>query len=55
MTDVRRIVVVDENDRSKVVADGKIPDVHTDPARPGFSFTDIWFTGRTPVRLNAMR
>jgi hypothetical protein len=55
MTDVRRIVVVDENDRSKVIADRKIPDVRTDPARPGFCYADVWFTDRTPVRLNGMR
>jgi mannose-6-phosphate isomerase-like protein (cupin superfamily) len=52
---VRRIVVVDENDRSKCIADGPSPDVRTDPARPGFSSTRIWVTDRTPMRLNGLR
>ena len=52
---VRRIVVVDENDRSKCVADGPSPDVRTDPARPGFSSTRIWVTDRTPARLKGVR
>lgn len=52
---VRRIVVVDENDRSKAVADGPSPDVRTDPARPGFSSTRIWVTDRTPCRLKSVR
>lgn len=51
---VRRVVVVDENDRSKAVADGPSPDVHTDPARPGFSSTRIWVTDRTPCRLKGV-
>ena len=52
---VRRIVVVDENDRSKCIADGASPDVRTDPARPGFSSTRIWVTDRTPARLKGVR
>lgn len=52
---VRRIVVVDENDRSKCIADGPSPDVRTDPARPGFSSTRIWVTDRTPARLKGVR
>ncbi|MGQ0752162.1 MAG: cupin domain-containing protein [Betaproteobacteria bacterium] len=52
---VRRIVVVDENDRSKCIADGPSPDVRTDPARPGFSSTRIWVTDRTPARLEGAR
>src|SRR5262249_57437334 len=52
---VRRIVVVDEDDRSKVIADGPSPDVRRDPARPGFSCARIWVTDRTPVRLEALR
>jgi mannose-6-phosphate isomerase-like protein (cupin superfamily) len=51
---IRRIVVVDENDRSKCIADGPSPDVRTDPARPGFSSTRIWVTDRTPARLNGV-
>jgi mannose-6-phosphate isomerase-like protein (cupin superfamily) len=52
---VRRIVVVDENDRSKCIADGPSPDVRTDPARPGFASTRIWVTDRTPSRLKGVR
>src|SRR6185503_18629734 len=52
---VRRIVVVDENDRSKAIADGPSPDVRTDPARPGFASTRIWVTDRTPSRIGAAR
>jgi mannose-6-phosphate isomerase-like protein (cupin superfamily) len=52
---VRRIVVVDENDRSKVVSDGATPDVRTDPARPGFASHRIWVTDRTPIPLTGVR
>jgi mannose-6-phosphate isomerase-like protein (cupin superfamily) len=52
---VRRIVVVDENDRSKCVADGPSPDVRTDPARPGFASTRIWVTDRSPARMKGVR
>ncbi|MDH3315661.1 MAG: cupin domain-containing protein [Gammaproteobacteria bacterium] len=52
---VRRIVVIDENDRSKAIADGPSPDARTDPARPGFSSTRIWVTDRTPCRLKGVR
>ena len=52
---VRRIVVVDENDRSKCIADGPSPDVRTDPARPGFASTRIWVTDRTPARMKGVR
>jgi uncharacterized cupin superfamily protein len=48
---IQRIVVVDENDRSKVVAEGRSPDIRTDPARPGFSCSRIWVTDRTPIGL----
>ena len=51
----RRIVVVDENQRSKVISDGPTPDVRTDPARPGFSCARIWVSGATPVRLKGLR
>ncbi len=50
---VRRILVVDESDRSRVVADGPTPDVRVDPARPGFSSSRIWVTDRTPIGLKA--
>jgi len=49
---VRRIVVVDEGEKSRALADGPAPDVHADPARPGFTSTRIWLTDRTPARLN---
>jgi mannose-6-phosphate isomerase-like protein (cupin superfamily) len=52
---VRRLVVVDENDRSRVIADGPSPDIRTDPARPGFSCARIWVTDRTPMRLKGLR
>jgi mannose-6-phosphate isomerase-like protein (cupin superfamily) len=52
---VRRIVVGDENDRSRVIADGPTPDVRFDAARPGFSSARIWVTDRTPIGLKAMR
>lgn len=58
MTDpkpVRRIVVVDENDRSKAIAEGTPPDVRTDPARPGFSSARMWASDCTPVRLKGLR
>ena len=52
---VRRIVVVDENDGSKVITDGPPPHVRTDPARPGFAAARIWVTDHTPVRLKGVR
>ncbi|MFL5047189.1 MAG: cupin domain-containing protein [Xanthobacteraceae bacterium] len=52
---VRRIVVVDENDRSKVISDGPTPDVRTDPARPGFASHRLWVTDRTPIPLKNVR
>ncbi|HEY5129523.1 MAG TPA: cupin domain-containing protein [Bradyrhizobium sp.] len=52
---MRRIVVVDENKRSKVVADGPTPDLRTDPARPGFLSARFWVTDRTPARLTGVR
>ncbi len=52
---IRRIVVVDEGEHSKVIADGPSPDVRTDPARPGFSLSRIWVSERPPIRLNNLR
>src|SRR5262245_53832725 len=52
---IRRIVVVDERDRSKVIADGPSPDIRNDPARPGFSCSRIWVTDRTPISLKGVR
>jgi mannose-6-phosphate isomerase-like protein (cupin superfamily) len=48
-------VVVDENDKSRAIADGPSPDVRTDPARPGFAATRIWVTDRTPARIKGVR
>jgi uncharacterized cupin superfamily protein len=52
---VRRLVVIDENDKSRVIEDGPSPDVRTDPARPGFASTRIWLTDRTPARIEGVR
>jgi quercetin dioxygenase-like cupin family protein len=50
---VRRLVTVDDADgRSRAIADGPAPAVHTDPARPGYSSTLIWYTDRTPARID---
>lgn len=52
---VRRLVVIDENDKSRVIADGPSPDVRTDPARPGFTSARVWVSDGTPVRLKNLR
>ena len=52
---VRRIVVMDESEKSKAIADGPSPDVRADPARPGFAATRIWVTDRTPARMEGVR
>ncbi|HUP93335.1 MAG TPA: hypothetical protein VM164_00405, partial [Burkholderiales bacterium] len=51
----RRIVVIDENDKSRVITDGPSSDVRGDPARPGFSSARMWGTDCTPVRLKNLR
>ncbi len=51
----RRIVVVDEGEHSKVVADGPSPDIRSDPARPGFSLSRIWVSGAPPIRIKGLR
>jgi hypothetical protein len=50
---IRRIVVRDNNDgtQSGALCDAPSPDVHTDPARPGFAATRLWVTDRTPARI----
>ena len=52
---VRRVVVIDENDKSRAIADGPSPDVRTDSARPGFVSARMWVTDQTPVRLKNLR
>jgi mannose-6-phosphate isomerase-like protein (cupin superfamily) len=53
--DHRRVVVVDEGEHSKVIADGPSPDVRTDPARPGFKLSRVWVSQGSPVRLKNLR
>ncbi|HET9904104.1 MAG TPA: cupin domain-containing protein [Xanthobacteraceae bacterium] len=53
--DHRRIVVVDEGDQSRTIADGPSPDIRTDPARPGFKLSRMWASEATPVRLKNLR
>lgn len=53
---VRRIITVDDDEgQSVAIADGPSPDVHTDPARPGFSSARIWVTESSPVRIGEFR
>jgi mannose-6-phosphate isomerase-like protein (cupin superfamily) len=53
---VRRIITVDDDEgQSVAIADGPSPDVHTDPARPGFSSARIWVTSSSPVRIGEFR
>ena len=53
MKPVRRLVTIDyANGRSRALADGPAPAVHTDPARPGYSSTLVWYTDRTPARID---
>lgn len=51
----RRVVVVDEEERSRAIADGPTPDVRLDPARPGFVCARMWVTTETPVKLKDLR
>lgn len=53
--DIRRLVVIDENERSRVIADGPSPDTRTDPARSGFSIARMWVSEAPPVRLDGLR
>ncbi len=46
--------MADENEKSRVLADGASPDVRTDPARPGFAATRIWVTDRSPARIRGV-
>src|SRR5688572_21280749 len=51
----RRIVVVDEDGRSRAIVDGPSPDVRTEPERPGFVSSCMWMTESTPVPLKDLR
>lgn len=49
---IRRIVCLDDHQgRSLAIADGPVPTMHVDPARPGFEATRLWVTDRTPARM----
>lgn len=52
---VRRLVVVDEGQQSRVISDGPSPDTRTDPARPGYACSRIWVSDRTPARIAGVR
>lgn len=48
----RRIVTIDkEPGRSTLVSDGPAPDVHTDPARPGFASARLWVIDSMPAKI----
>lgn len=51
----RRVVVVDEGEHSKVIADGPSPDIRRDPARPGFALSRMWVSDSSPVHLKNLR
>ncbi len=51
---VRRYVVADEGERSRVIAEAASPDVRRDPARPGYASARMWVTERTPARLQGV-
>lgn len=49
---IRRIVCLDDaQGKSLAVSDAPVPQVHVDPARPGFESTRVWATDRTPSRM----
>ena len=49
---IRRIVTVDdERGKSVAMSDGPVPDVVSDPARPGFASRRIWVTDASPARI----
>jgi hypothetical protein len=53
---VRRIITLnDPHGRGVCLDDGPAPDVHTDPARPGFSLTRVWLTDQFPARFHQGR
>lgn len=51
----RRIVVGDAAPETPAIfSDGPIPDIRTDPARPGFAMTRIWVTEDTPAPVKGV-
>ena len=53
---IRRIVTVDdERGKSVAMSDGPVPDVVSDPARPGFASRRIWVTDASPARIARAR
>lgn len=53
---LRRIVVkdIDDGSKSRALCDAPSPDVHTDPARPGFAATRMWVTDTTPAPIKSV-
>jgi hypothetical protein len=51
---VRRIVCIDENEKSRAISDAPVRDVRTDPARPGYTATRVWVTDKTPARIEGV-
>jgi mannose-6-phosphate isomerase-like protein (cupin superfamily) len=51
--DIRRIVVIDEEGRSRALMNESPPVVWHDDARPGFSSALIWATDHSPVLLGS--
>ncbi len=53
---LRRIVIKDDGatNKSRALCDAPSPDVHVDPARPGFAATRMWVTGGTPAPLKSV-
>ncbi len=48
----RRIVCLDkEAGKSTLASDAATPDVHTDPARPGYASQRLWVTDGTPAKI----
>jgi hypothetical protein len=52
----RRIVVGDAAPETPAIfSDGPLPDIRTDPARPGYAATRIWVTEDTPAPVKDVR
>ena len=53
---VRRIVAgSDESGKAVVMSDAASPDVHSDPARPGFYATRLWVSDSAPAKAKGIR